>query len=735
MSDITANVVVTNPRPIFTDSRTFRAVANGRIYIGLIDTDPTIPANQIPVYIENEDESLVQIPQPLIVNAAGKIVYGGQLVKVVTVAGHSMAIFDAYGLQVDYIADVLKYDPDQFRPQLASFDPPGTNLIGTKGGVNLTQYLDRVFMFIDDLPGVDKTGVLDSSAALNTAITTYSGVGVEFIGNPSSTYLFTSTVQCVGVSNITLNFNGAKIMDNVQGFIPASGGRANHTFVVYNSKKVRITNFIYDVASTRADSFATTGIPTVMMWVGGQYLGDAMTSDVEIDRIYNVIGKGISNGFVVCGMGELDGIRLHDCLISGGPWKFGCNFEYGLAPVDPATNSTLTNGRHPYNIHVERFNVENVSTCDGWWRVASCYNAYFLNITAYNTKSACYCYSGDRGITRYSQNVIFENMKIKFSDDTVYVNSSVQIIITDKDGSTGDPLPSWSNFDHTFMFINCEVQSTKVDLSVAYRIFGNMGKVHILGGNIDSAFRGLQAQPATNPSFFSDGAIIVDGVILKNCFQFMRIGSVKGMKVQNCTFKAHLWGASPASQLDPVVVFNNADATFRSNWFDALTGSGAQTYINVQGGLLRVRDNDFTMPSVAYFPIMWSITFPNIVGSGNRTNATNLISPDIGSPQIYGEPNPSKLLESITGSAIPFLVSSSWTSAAAKTVDSITGGKPGDEISIRGTAAGSSVTFTFSGTASETRIVPLSGATETKTGAAWSKRFKKMSGTQGWWEI
>jgi hypothetical protein len=114
MSDITANVVVSNPRPIFTDSRTFRAVANGRIYIGLIDTDPVNPANQIPVYIENEDGSHVQISQPLIINAAGKIVYNGQLVKIVTVQGHSMAIYDAYGSQVDYIANVLKYDPDQF---------------------------------------------------------------------------------------------------------------------------------------------------------------------------------------------------------------------------------------------------------------------------------------------------------------------------------------------------------------------------------------------------------------------------------------------------------------------------------------------------------------------------------------------------------------------------------------------------------------------------------------------
>lgn len=128
MSDITANVVVTNPRPIFTDSRTFRAVANGRIYIGLIDTDPTIPANQIQVYLEGEDGTPVPIPQPLVVNAAGKIVYGGQLAKIVTVEGHSMAIYDAYGALVDYIPDVLKYDPDRLRQSLSQED--GITLIG-----------------------------------------------------------------------------------------------------------------------------------------------------------------------------------------------------------------------------------------------------------------------------------------------------------------------------------------------------------------------------------------------------------------------------------------------------------------------------------------------------------------------------------------------------------------------------------------------------------------------------
>ncbi|EEB8835371.1 phage tail protein [Salmonella enterica subsp. enterica serovar Kentucky] len=147
MTDITANVVVSNPRPIFTESRSFKAVANGKIYIGQIDTDPVNPANQIPVYIENEDGSHVQIAQPLIINSAGKIVYNGQLVKIVTVQGHSMAIYDAYGSQVDYIANVLKYDPDQLEYRLSQ--PDGYLLVG---GLAEHYNLPAKFVVVDNEP-------------------------------------------------------------------------------------------------------------------------------------------------------------------------------------------------------------------------------------------------------------------------------------------------------------------------------------------------------------------------------------------------------------------------------------------------------------------------------------------------------------------------------------------------------------------------------------------------------
>ncbi|HBV0137389.1 TPA: right-handed parallel beta-helix repeat-containing protein [Escherichia coli] len=128
MTDITANVIVSMPSQLFTMARSFKAVANGKIYIGKIDTDPVNPENQIQVYVENEDGSHVSVSQPIIINAAGYPVYNGQIAKFVTVQGHSMAVYDAYGTQQFYYPNVLKYDPDQLRQELGGYD--GAKVIG-----------------------------------------------------------------------------------------------------------------------------------------------------------------------------------------------------------------------------------------------------------------------------------------------------------------------------------------------------------------------------------------------------------------------------------------------------------------------------------------------------------------------------------------------------------------------------------------------------------------------------
>ncbi|PHM26531.1 phage head-binding domain-containing protein [Xenorhabdus ehlersii] len=200
MSEIIPNVVVSMPSQLFTMARSFKACSNGRIYIGKIDTDPTISDNQIQVYLERENGAHIPTSQPIIINAAGYPVYAGQIAKFVTVEGHSMAVYDSYGAQQHYIPNVLKYDPDQFQIQLS--EPDGSSKVGfiqdsaDAMPSNLEYKASQLFTFDDFIPDSVKgnTETIDCSAYIQIAIERGFAAGRKVCGVSGKKYGISSTI-------------------------------------------------------------------------------------------------------------------------------------------------------------------------------------------------------------------------------------------------------------------------------------------------------------------------------------------------------------------------------------------------------------------------------------------------------------------------------------------------------------------------------------------------------------
>lgn len=257
---INANVVVSMPSQLFTMARSFKAVANGKIYIGKIDTDPVNPENRIQVYVENEDGSHVPVSQPIIINAAGYPVYNGQIAKFVTVQGHSMAVYDAYGAQQFYFPNVLKYDPDQFKPELQGAN--GASLIGTNHRGTLKADLDAIDRrpdgyrgSIQDAFATGKNVEIGENIDVSDKITVANGFVLEGAGGT-----ITSSVQSDLISfdhQVGANGDKSRLSNlKVEGQITPSGSPGYAIFA--RESKDSYINGLHSTQATGAVSLNST---------------------------------------------------------------------------------------------------------------------------------------------------------------------------------------------------------------------------------------------------------------------------------------------------------------------------------------------------------------------------------------------------------------------------------------------------------------------------------------------
>ncbi|EHW6193640.1 phage tail protein, partial [Salmonella enterica] len=292
--------------------------------------------------------SHVQITQPLIINAAGKIVYNGQLVKVVTVKGHSMAIYDAYGYQVDYIANVLKYDPDQLEYRLSQ--PDGYLLVG---GLAEHYNLPAKFVVVDNEPynGDLKSALSEAEAGTVFWLgkKTYNITGLYGTGRNT-----VENISIVGTGMPQLSDDKTRFIDGtgtvIQGAVK-NQARGFKTFNLGIDVGAYVSQNVY-TTETYEDALAHHGVGS--------------NANIEIDNVktlssVNVASKpgthsilleqlsGVTLGYVEC-IGGFHGLTIKCQNLQGG--RAHCYGQYGDAFIIKSDS-----GGACADIHMERITV------------------------------------------------------------------------------------------------------------------------------------------------------------------------------------------------------------------------------------------------------------------------------------------------------------------------------------------------------------------------------------------
>ncbi|HFF9106193.1 TPA: phage tailspike protein [Escherichia coli] len=390
MSDITANIVVSMPSQLFTMARSFKAVANGKIYIGKIDTDPVNPENQIQVYLENEDGSHVPVSQPIVINAAGYPVYNGQIAKFVTEQGHSMAVYDAYGSQQFYFPNVLKYDPDQFEVRLSEAN--GLSYIGAFDNITqLRTYVggrDKERVYVNShTSGMIGGGefMWDSSSSEDdnngTIIkpTSTSGSGrwkrifdtyfVEYFGARNdatdNTDAFFKCVKAAG-SKIAGDVYSASINPGVR-VVKTQGGSFNIT-----GNKAVILPSMVEIDLCGAE-IVGSGTNTIFVTGGyNQTTGDLVDNLTLPENTYRVTGSSIHNGKIRnAGLGynfknfaeqsHIYDITFTDCAQCGIATSCHYGAFYSMTTRNPTAPKTHAEPAFVFSTYVNSQNIHHIN--------------------------------------------------------------------------------------------------------------------------------------------------------------------------------------------------------------------------------------------------------------------------------------------------------------------------------------------------------------------------------------
>jgi hypothetical protein len=217
-----------------------KPISSGSIYVGTVDLDPEIVANQKQISVLQEDGSEVAVTQPIRTGAGGVPVYNGSPVTIIAASPYSLKVNDSTGVQKIYSpsntgSSQANEDWSQEGAAVAfdsasTFTVAGdvTSVYTVHRAIKLTQTADDTGFVVSSVyaGGPDETTVTVRVATVDSGLTTVE-YGQEVASSPggSSEDFHANIVGNVtGAVTGTLNTYDT---GNDSGEIPVSNGTVN----------------------------------------------------------------------------------------------------------------------------------------------------------------------------------------------------------------------------------------------------------------------------------------------------------------------------------------------------------------------------------------------------------------------------------------------------------------------------------------------------------------------------
>jgi len=381
----------------FGDPTAGRPVSGGSLYIGEVDLDPEILANQKQISIQQENGDIVDVDQPLLTSAGGYPLYNGSTVTVLVEGDYSLKLLDSLGVQVYYVPskaiDMAVFLDDEFQIKNADDETKVMqfDLSGVATGTTRTAAMPNRNITLGELasdPDPTMAGPLDSDGnqiqeSIGANVASASALTIPTDGN-YFTVTDTTNIDSINTTGkvgtvIELEFAGVlTINHDATDLINITG--ANITTAVGDIARFReydsgdwimtgyerasgkpLTSIILGtaVASTSGTSIDFTGIPAGPKRITFMYeeLSSNGTSDfiIRFGDSTGIYTSGyVSTGYNQAGTGlqSTAGILFRNG-INGGTTYTG-NMVFNL--LDPTTNTWVVDGSL----------ITTASTVGGW---------------------------------------------------------------------------------------------------------------------------------------------------------------------------------------------------------------------------------------------------------------------------------------------------------------------------------------------------------------------------------